>query len=419
MATGIVAGVALTVVEISKRSSIESKRLQGTADINGLGGVAAVINRDPATWISSYKGQPVASGQTATVGNCLNSNSSGPWVCPAVIAPTLVTDRILRSEMGATDLTPPTRSISYIDLYDYNMTRVAGTGDPNGSSPDNPVYFREDGTQCLTNVTTDMTCRYRAIGYMIRDNAVTTTTGPGMVDFIRVLETSPYVLGKGVPAPPAVYEKISIGLSWKNTNDNVLPVGSILAYGGDAAPAGFLEADGSELSATTYPQLYAALGCAWGCGAGTFRLPDLRGFFLRGSSSTSPGSGSVSTVSTLGPHTHTGIAFSPTGFGFSGAPASVTVPTRTVPVNATATLSIYPAAAFYYAGSGPFSGWSSPLRMANANVGGGHVIHGTGSGSVSFTRSLNFRFEADAVPPQSETRPRNLAVRYLIRVDYD
>ena len=55
--------------------------------------------------------------------------------------------------------------------------------------------------------------------------------------------------------------------------------GIIIAYGGSAAPAGFLLCDGSAVSRTTYADLFAALGTTWGAGDGstTFNLPDLRG----------------------------------------------------------------------------------------------------------------------------------------------
>jgi phage-related tail fiber protein len=47
---------------------------------------------------------------------------------------------------------------------------------------------------------------------------------------------------------------------------------------------GWLLCDGREVSRSTYPALFAAIGTAWGIGNGatTFNLPDMRGRFLRG-----------------------------------------------------------------------------------------------------------------------------------------
>lgn len=62
------------------------------------------------------------------------------------------------------------------------------------------------------------------------------------------------------------------------------PVGTIMAFAGGAVPAGYLLADGTAVSRTTYADLFAAIGTTWGSGDGstTFNLPDLRGRFLRG-----------------------------------------------------------------------------------------------------------------------------------------
>ena len=62
------------------------------------------------------------------------------------------------------------------------------------------------------------------------------------------------------------------------------PVGSIIAFAGDAPPNGYLECDGSEVSRTTYAALFAVISemCGNGDGSTTFNLPDLRGRFLRG-----------------------------------------------------------------------------------------------------------------------------------------
>jgi hypothetical protein len=63
-----------------------------------------------------------------------------------------------------------------------------------------------------------------------------------------------------------------------------VPPGAIMAFGGTAAPAGWLLCDGSEVRRTDFGALFAAIGSAHGSGDGatTFVLPDYRGRFLRG-----------------------------------------------------------------------------------------------------------------------------------------
>jgi microcystin-dependent protein len=59
-----------------------------------------------------------------------------------------------------------------------------------------------------------------------------------------------------------------------------VPVGSLNAYVGSAAPAGWLLCDGEPVSQTTYSALFAIIGTAYNTGSegsGNFRLPNLKG----------------------------------------------------------------------------------------------------------------------------------------------
>ncbi len=80
----------------------------------------------------------------------------------------------------------------------------------------------------------------------------------------------------------------------------LVPTGTLLFFPASSAPAGFLKANGAAISRTTYAALWAWAqayssvvsevdwaATKWGCfsvgdGATTFRLPDLRGEFMRG-----------------------------------------------------------------------------------------------------------------------------------------
>lgn len=63
------------------------------------------------------------------------------------------------------------------------------------------------------------------------------------------------------------------------TGGGLSPVGSIMQYAGSSAPSGWLLADGSAVSRTTYASLFTAIGTAYGSGDGstTFNLPNLKG----------------------------------------------------------------------------------------------------------------------------------------------
>jgi len=76
-----------------------------------------------------------------------------------------------------------------------------------------------------------------------------------------------------------VPEFTSQDLSWQP----FYPPGSIIMFGGSAAPDGWLKANGAAVSRTVYAALFQQVGTTWGAGNGstTFNLPDLRGEFIR------------------------------------------------------------------------------------------------------------------------------------------
>ena len=63
-----------------------------------------------------------------------------------------------------------------------------------------------------------------------------------------------------------------------------IPSGVVFPFAGSTAPYGYLVCDGSAISRSDYPSLFAALGTSHGSGDGstTFNLPDYRGRFMRG-----------------------------------------------------------------------------------------------------------------------------------------
>jgi microcystin-dependent protein len=56
-----------------------------------------------------------------------------------------------------------------------------------------------------------------------------------------------------------------------------IPAGVIVPYAGSTAPSGWLLCYGQQVSTSTYPNLYAAIGTTYGSGSGSFGIPDLRG----------------------------------------------------------------------------------------------------------------------------------------------
>lgn len=84
-----------------------------------------------------------------------------------------------------------------------------------------------------------------------------------------------------------IYDDKFNTVPYAKASDNGVPPGTILPFAGpkNKIPAGWLYCDGTSYATTgMYAKLYAAIGLAWGSDGGNFRVPDLRGYFLRGMS---------------------------------------------------------------------------------------------------------------------------------------
>lgn len=62
------------------------------------------------------------------------------------------------------------------------------------------------------------------------------------------------------------------------------PAGTVIYVAMNAAPTGYIKANGAAIDRTTFAALFAAIGTTFGAGNGTttFNVPDLRGEFIRG-----------------------------------------------------------------------------------------------------------------------------------------
>jgi microcystin-dependent protein len=71
----------------------------------------------------------------------------------------------------------------------------------------------------------------------------------------------------------------------------LVPAGAIMPFAMNGAPTGWLAADGTAVSRSTYATLFAAIATTYGVGDGstTFNVPDLRGYFVRGTGTNSDG----------------------------------------------------------------------------------------------------------------------------------
>lgn len=115
------------------------------------------------------------------------------------------------------------------------------------------------------------------------------------------------------------------------TSNMLVPAGAIMPFAMNGAPTGWLAADGTAVSRSTYATLFAAIATTYGVGDGstTFNVPDLRGYFVRGSGTNGDGTASgtfgAKQADELKSHTHTYTFKSTTGGSSAGGdPNSIT-----------------------------------------------------------------------------------------------
>jgi hypothetical protein len=105
-----------------------------------------------------------------------------------------------------------------------------------------------------------------------------------------------------------------------------VPPGVVVPFAMNVVPSGWLAANGAAVSRTTYAALFAAIGTLYGVGDGstTFNLPDLRGYFVRGSGTNTDGtaSGAFGTkqADAFKTHNHGGTASGTASVSWPAAP---------------------------------------------------------------------------------------------------
>jgi microcystin-dependent protein len=211
--------------------------------------------------------------------------------------------------------------------------------------------------------------------FTVKTNTVTRLT----VNSTAATSTVPVVL-PGVPTT-------SLQAATKSYVDLGSPAGIIAAFAGTSAPSGWLACQGQAVSQITYAALYAAIGTTWdigGEGAGNFRLPDLRGMFLRGAGTNVTGSSSGAVgqpvsdyaADTYLDHSHTATS---TDSGHTHTYQSFTTASLAAAGNA----------------------YNLPNGYPSAN---------TGTGNANITTTV-----ATSTTGGTETKPKNYGVLYIIK----
>ena len=228
---------------------------------------------------------------------------------------------------------------------------------------------------------------------------------------IKLLEVSEFQSSLNLAVSAVAVEPVSQGASFTipssikansqyseliKSLDTYIPIGTVLPFAGEVNQTNqqiklrggtWLPCDGRPLSKTAYPDLFNQILYVWGGSGDSFNLPDLRGTFLRGSGRNNRSVGSKEADATRipanvvtdekGSHTHP-ISTGGSANMYSQNPAISDV--RFVPLN--------------------LNGSASPPSITRDP---GEGIKYAGNHSHQVTGG------------DSETRPENVAVQYIIR----
>ena len=153
---------------------------------------------------------------------------------------------------------------------------------------------------------------YSKVGSIAQASAYTVTVTvvvTGADGISRTYTDSTYI-SKSVPVFDATPNSFALGGVARDVTGDKKPfdcymhpvfytmAGEIKIWAGNTIPYGWLECDGSEVSKTKYPNLYAAIGDLWGVpnSSSNFKLPNLKGRLPAGYDSAD---GSFNAVGTL------------------------------------------------------------------------------------------------------------------------
>ncbi len=170
--------------------------------------------------------------------------------------------------------------------------------------------------------------------------------------------------------------------------ENGVPPGSIMPFAGasNSIPQGWLLCDGSSYAKTgMYGALFNAIGTLWGDDGGNFKVPDLRGMFLRGTNEgrtdeyADPNNRVVGNIQadSYQNHNHTGTV---TGEGTHN----------------------------HYLGSRGFE--TNGARGADGSHDDGNISTNSGGGGHSHGVIIN-----NSTSGSTETRPNNAAIIYIVK----
>lgn len=181
----------------------------------------------------------------------------GVLLVPVVSYANLTLDSTSLTSDGALNLRGAVSSATNLPNASSTNTALVFGGDANlyRSAPDT---LKTDDALVITGNTTLLTPSTNSLIYTGSTSILTALASSTAGKVLTATSTAPY-------------------FAWEAAAS--IPAGTLAMYASSTAPTGWLLADGSAVSRTTYASLFAVIGTAYGIGDGstTFNLPDLQG----------------------------------------------------------------------------------------------------------------------------------------------
>lgn len=293
---GIVKNNASGVLSGGNSINISSSEVSGVLPI-ARGGTNTSSFSPQGVIVSNSTGTSLTAVTTSTSGTILQYGASGPVFSTIAYPLTIPANQLLYSSSAnvISGMTTPANSVltstsagvpkfeatsnDIFSQYALLLGRAGGQALSGGSNAGEQLTLRGTSSVGGGNIvlnpsggevgigTTDPQSKLHVAGDIQIGNssAACSTTVEGAQRYNSTLKRMEYC----------------DGVAWQGLG---IPAGAIQAFAQSSCPTGWLYANGSTISRTTYSALFSAVSTSYGVGNGstTFALPDYRGYFLRG-----------------------------------------------------------------------------------------------------------------------------------------